>query len=59
MDQKLLRDGIDINKNFAKEFKQRAEKKKVSVEEEKQKCTKAIQKEKVCINKYTDTHYIP
>lgn len=48
-----------MNKNFAKEFKQRAEKRKVSVEEENKKYTTAIQKEKVCTNKYTDTHYIP
>ncbi|XP_051745699.1 interferon-induced protein 35 [Ctenopharyngodon idella] len=51
-EQKLLREGIDMNKNFAKEFKQRAEKRKVSVEEENKKYTTAIQKEKErCRNK--------
>lgn len=45
-DQKLLKDGIDMNKNFAKEFRQRAEERKVSIEEENKKYTKTIQKEK-------------
>lgn len=45
-DQKLLRDGIDMNKKFAKEFRQRAEDRKVSIEEENKKYTKTIQKEK-------------
>jgi len=48
-EQKILKDGIENNKNFAREFRRRAEERKVSIEEETKKCTKTIQKEKVCI----------
>lgn len=46
-EQKILRDGIDTNKYYAKEFKQRADEKKALSEEENKKRTKATQKEKV------------
>lgn len=58
-DQKILRDGIDNNNNFAKQFKKRSEERKASIEDEKKKRTMIIQKEKVCINKNTDTRFIP
>lgn len=45
-EQKILRDGIDTNKYYAKEFKQRADEKKALSEEENKKRTKATQKEK-------------
>ncbi|XP_039543686.1 interferon-induced protein 35 [Pimephales promelas] len=45
-EQKILKDGIENNKNFAREFRRRAEERKVSIEEETKKCTKTIQKEK-------------
>ncbi|XP_042581252.1 interferon-induced 35 kDa protein homolog [Cyprinus carpio] len=45
-DQKILRDGIDNNNNFAKQFKKRSEERKASIEDEKKKRTMIIQKEK-------------
>ncbi|KAK2916273.1 hypothetical protein Q8A67_000647 [Cirrhinus molitorella] len=45
-EQKILKDGIANNKNFAKQFKQRAEERKASNEDQKQKYAKIIQKEK-------------
>ncbi|XP_067268905.1 interferon-induced 35 kDa protein homolog isoform X1 [Pseudorasbora parva] len=45
-EQKTLRDGIDKNKTFAKEFRQRVEGRKVSNEEVNKKYTKTIQKKK-------------
>ncbi|XP_073687636.1 interferon-induced 35 kDa protein [Garra rufa] len=45
-EQKILKDGIASNKNFAKQFKQRAEEREASNEDEKKKYTNIIQKEK-------------
>lgn len=45
-EQKILRDGIESNKYYAKEFKKRANEKKALSEEEDKKRTKTIQKEK-------------
>lgn len=58
-EQKILRDGIANNKDFAKQFKKRAEDRRASIEDENKKRMKIIQKEKVCINKYTNTNFIP
>lgn len=45
-EQKILRDGIDNNKHYAKEFKRRANEKKAVSEDENKNRTKTIQKEK-------------
>ncbi|XP_016332398.1 interferon-induced 35 kDa protein isoform X2 [Sinocyclocheilus anshuiensis] len=47
-EQKILRDGIDNNNNFAEQFKKRSEERKASIEDEKKKRTMIIQKEKKC-----------
>ncbi|XP_059414036.1 interferon-induced 35 kDa protein homolog [Carassius carassius] len=46
-EQKILRDGIDNNNNFAKQFKKRSDERKSSFEDEKKKRNMIIQKEKV------------
>ncbi|RXN02593.1 interferon-induced 35 kDa -like protein [Labeo rohita] len=46
-EQKILRDGIANNKDFAKQFKKRAEDRRASIEDENKKRMKIIQKEKI------------
>ncbi|XP_051572928.1 interferon-induced protein 35 [Myxocyprinus asiaticus] len=46
-EQKIIKDAIDNNKNFAKEFKQRTMERKMSFEEDNKRHTETLNKEKV------------
>lgn len=57
-DKKMFKDAIESNKNFAKQFQERKEEKKLSIKEDHKKCAEKIQKEKVGLSKYTENHHI-